>query len=164
MLIAALITSFSVLATELTPFEKAKELRAAAETGDTYAMLAFAMHLIEYAPGPKVKVEIVNSCNGKQVTSFAMKKLQAKGQSCHIVEREINRDLVEMWRPIGFNSDSLVWFQKIEDVGNFDSILAKCPIDDSSPEWLERYCYWSERCATEKNSEEWHQKFCSWIN
>ena len=155
--------NFSVFSTELSPIEKAKELRVAAETGDTYAMLAFAMHLIEYAPSSKVKVEIVHTCNGRQVTSFAMKKLKAKGQTCHSKEREVNRELVEQWRPIGFQSDSLMWFQKIEEVGNFDSILAKCPMNNSSPDWLESYCYWYERCETERNSEEWHQKYCSWI-
>ena len=109
-------------------YDRAIDLKRAAENGNADAMMDLSNLLREYAPDPEDNIVI--ECDGKQVTPFAKKKLEAKGQDCKLVENEENKRLVKNWRSVGTRANSWEWLERAAIAGNLDAIAIQCALGE----------------------------------
>ena len=112
-------------------YNRAKELRMAADNGDSEAMFDLMLYLMRHAPDPKFNY--VNSCNGVHVSDWARKRLEAKGQDCKVVEDSENKALVRNWSSVGTKADAMKWLHKAAKAGNIDAMAIRDSMCESSP-------------------------------
>ena len=112
-------------------YNRAKELRVAADNGDAEAMFDLMLHLMRHAPDPTLNY--VFSCNGVHVSVWARKKLQAQGQDCDLVEDPENKALVRNWSSVGTKADAMKWLHKAAKAGNVKAMAVRDSMCKNSP-------------------------------
>ena len=113
-------------------------LREKADQGDAKAMYKLAVHLGEHAPD-KDGSDSINICNGKKVSAFARKKLEAQGAECGS-DIEAHKVRLKNWKPVGYKSDFDYWLNEAAESGYVDAIAIRCALGGNMSNRLKKAC------------------------
>lgn len=114
-----------------------QDLRAAAEHGDTEAMMRLAIHLDKFAPDANTTV---NLCDGKAVSPLERKNLETQGHDCRSAESPANNALMEKWRAVGYKSDFDHWSSRAAEQANPRELAILCAREEEPSAKLRAFC------------------------